>query len=79
MKMSNKYELELFRYQEDLEHISLQLDNLYSAVDTMSIAFQQQKMESDVIGCMESICYAITGIKQSVDKRIEKLIEINKE
>ena len=76
---NEKYEIEVFRYQEDLERISLQLKNLHSAVDTMCLAFQQQKIENDVIGCMESICYAITGIKQFVDKRIEKLIEINKE
>ena len=79
MKMSNKYEIELFRYQEDLETISLQLENLHSAVDTMSIAFQQQKIENDVIGCFEATCYAITGMKQSVDKRIKRLIEINNE
>ena len=77
--MSNKLELELFKYQEDLENISLQLSNLNSAVDTMSIAFQQQKMEADVIGCFEATCYAITGIKQSIDKRIEKLAQLNKE
>lgn len=69
----------LFNFQENLENISLQLSNLYSAVDTMSIAFQQQEMGTDVIGCLETICLAITGIKQSMDKQIEKLAEINKE
>ena len=77
--MIDKLEVELFKYQEDLENISLQLENLHSAVDTMSIAFQQQKIESDVIGCFEATCYAITGIKQSIDKRIEKLAQLNKE
>lgn len=71
--------IELFHYQENLENISLQLVNLYSAVDTMSIAFQQQKMDADVIGCLETICLAITGIKQSIDERIEQLTGINKE
>lgn len=69
----------LFNFQENLENISLQLSNLYSAVDTMSVAFQQQEIGTDVIGCLETICLAITGIKQSMDKQIEKLAEINKE
>ena len=69
----------LFNIQEDLENISLQLSNLYSAVDTMSVAFQQQEIGTDVIGCLETICLAITSIKQSMDKQIEKLAEINKE
>lgn len=67
------------KYQEDLENISLQLSNLYSAVDTMSVAFQQQEIGTDVIGCLETICLAVTSIKQSMDKQIEKLAEINKE
>ena len=68
-----------FNFQEKLENISLQLSNLYSAVDTMSIAFQQQKMDADVIGCLETICLAVKAIKQSMDEQIEKLSEINKE
>ena len=77
--MIDKLEVELFKYQEDLENISLQLTNLYFAVDTMSVAFQQQEIGTDVIGCLETICLAITGIKQSVDERIEQLVKINKE
>ena len=68
-----------FNFQEKLENISLQLANLYSAVDTMSIAFQQQKMDADVVGCLETICLAVKAIKQSMDEQIEKLSEINKE
>ena len=69
----------LFNFQENLENISLQLSNLYSAVDTMSVAFQQQEIGTDVIGCLETICLAVTSIKYSMDKQIEKLAEINKE
>ena len=45
----------------------------------MSIAFQQQEMGTDVIGCLETICLAVKAIKQSMDEQIEKLSEINKE
>lgn len=68
-----------FNFQEKLENISLQLANLYSAVDTMSIAFQQEEMGTDVIGCLETICLAVKAIKQSMDEQIEKLSEINNE
>lgn len=71
--------IELFNFQEKLENISLQLANLYSAVDTMSVAFQQQEIGTDVIGCLETICLAVKAIKQSMDEQIEKLSEINKE
>lgn len=77
--MSNKFELELFRYQEDLENISLQLKNLHNGVESFSTAIEQLKVSEEVVSCFEVICYAITGIKQSVDERIEQLIEINKE
>ena len=47
--MSNKYEVELFRYQEDLENISLQLKNLHNGVENFSTAIEQLKVSEEKV------------------------------
>ena len=77
--MIDKLELESFKYQEDLENLSLQLKNLHNGVEQFSASIEQLKVSEEIVSCFAVISYAITGIKQSIDERIEKLSKINKE
>ena len=55
------------------------IEGLHNGVENFSVAIEQLKVSEEIVSCFEVICYAITGMKQSVDERIEQLIEINKE
>lgn len=76
MSKMNNLEIQLANYQEELEMLSLRLKHLYNMVDTISIAFQHQHMEENVISCLESIGYSISGIKTDVDISIDRLTNI---
>ena len=66
-------QIELFKYKEDLENISLQLNHLQNGAENLSDFIEQMQISPDILSCFEIIRYAIAGVKQSVDERIEKI------
>lgn len=71
--MDKNISVELFKYEEDLENISLQLNHLQNGAENLSDYIEQMQISPDVHSCFEIIRYAIAGVKQSVDERIEKI------
>ena len=65
------------KYQEDLEYFSLQLKSLSQAIDTISIAFQHQCIEEDVIGSLETLRHSVNGIKVEIDKKISDTLSLS--
>ena len=63
------------KYQDDMEYFSMQLNALSLALETVSIAFQHQKIDDSVIGCLDTLCHSVNDIKSEMDKKILAIIE----
>lgn len=70
--MNENIKAELFKYQEDLENISSQLNHLQNGAENLSDFIEQMMVSQDIVSYFEIIRYAIAGVKQSVDERIEQ-------
>lgn len=75
--MDTTAELLQQKYLEDLEYFSLQLKSLYQAIDTVSISFQHQHIEEDVVGCLETLGHSVNDIKSEMDKKIAEMLNKN--
>jgi len=76
--MNENMKTQLFKYQEDLENISIQLNHIQNAAENLSGFIEQTMTSPDIISCFEIIRYAIAAVKQSVDDRIAQLITTQK-
>jgi len=70
--MDENISVKLFKYKEDLENISLQLNHLQNGAENLSNFIEQMQISPDIHSCFEIIRYAIAGVKQSVDELIER-------
>lgn len=70
--MNENIKAELFKYQEDFENISSQLNHLQNCTESLSDFIEQMMVSQDIVFYFEIIRYAIAGVKQSVDERIEQ-------
>ena len=75
--MDNEYDI-YFKWQEYLEELAVRLNALHGMVDTINVGFQQERMEQQVINCMECIGFCVHDIKCGIDEKIVQLAEYNK-
>ena len=60
-----------------MEYFSLQLKSLYSAVDTINCAFQQQLLGDHIVGSLETLCHSINDIRSEMNQKINEIIALD--
>lgn len=74
--MNNEYHT---THLEDLENIAHDLDALYNTIFIFENAFHQMHLDEFSISAMNSLQHTVNDIKSDIDKKIQRLLEINKE
>lgn len=72
--MDNVY----FKWQECLEELAVRLEAVHDMVDVVSMEFQHEYNEQQVISCFSCIGFCIRDIKSHVDETIKQLAQYNK-
>lgn len=69
----------LMRCAESLEMVSLRLQKLNNMINTICLGMEQERMEQQMIDCIESIGYCVNDIKNIAVDKMKQFEEIRKQ